>query len=98
MKYYLFVYQAQQSRQKYLASHMIRVDEPEEQDEEAIDPSSAAADPSAAVDPSGAGQATLVNQLDDELIYTTRPPPPPKTKDILQPLDVTPFLRYSKAP
>lgn len=41
-----------------------------------------------------ATQAASANQLDEELIYTNQPPPPPKPKEILQPLDVTPFLKW----
>lgn len=30
--------------------------------------------------------------IDDEPIYTLHPPPGPKPKEMLQPLDITPFL------
>ena len=32
--------------------------------------------------------------FEEEAIYTLDPPPGPRPKEILQPLDVTPFLRY----
>lgn len=67
----LWLWQAQQSRQKYLASHMIKVVDDEE---EALKPPPTPAD------------------IDDEPIYTLHPPPGPKPKEMLQPLDITPFL------
>lgn len=61
------------SRQKYLASHMIKID-----DDEGVEP----------IEP-------LANSMSaefEEEVYTLQPPPAPKAKEMLQPLDVTPFL------
>ena len=35
----------------------------------------------------------LSADFEEETVYSLQPPPGPKPKEVLQPLDVTPFLR-----
>ena len=37
--------------------------------------------------------ASMSADFEEELVYTLQPPPGPKPKEILQPLDMTPFTR-----
>lgn len=60
------------SRQKYLSSHMIKLDDDERELNEPL--------------------ANSMSAEFEEEVYTLQPPPGPKPKEILQPLDVTPFL------
>lgn len=38
--------------------------------------------------------ASMSADFEEELVYTLQPPPGPKPKEVLQPLDMTPFMRF----
>ncbi|OWF38911.1 Androglobin [Mizuhopecten yessoensis] len=79
---------ALQSRLKYLNTHLIKLhpDKEEEEVKEGEDkPESEAEIPPP--------QTPLSMHEDKEEILTLEPPPPPTPKEILPPLDITPFLR-----
>ena len=93
--------QALQSRLKYLNTHTIKL-QPEEEDKEKEGEAAGEAAPAEAelappqtplsvVDPGAAA-------LDTEVVLTLEPPPAPTPREMLQPLDITPFVRYISCP
>ncbi|XP_046325515.2 androglobin-like isoform X6 [Haliotis rufescens] len=83
---------AMQSRLKYLSTHMIRVqpDGGEEAKEER--PSTGEGQPAEEAPPTS--RETPISFLDQpEGELSLEPPPPPTPKEILQPLDLTPFIK-----
>lgn len=86
---YLRVYsilQAMQSRLKYLSTHTIKLKDDEEEGEKT---EGEGADQPGYVPPQTPG--SLLG--DDDGNLTLEPPPPPTPKEMLQPVDYTPFLK-----
>lgn len=88
----LLFYQALQSRLKYLSTHTIKLQSADESsNEKHMESESGTGDQSdhEAVPP----QTPLSSQLETEAILTLEPPPVASPREILQPLDITPFVR-----
>ena len=79
---------AMQSRLKYLSTHLIKL-HPDKEEEE-VKEGEEKPDSEAEIPPP---QTPLSMHEDKEEILTLEPPPPPTPKEILPPLDITPFLR-----
>ncbi|XP_013419771.1 androglobin-like [Lingula anatina] len=95
---------ALQSRLQYLSTHMIKLQPEGEEGAEKGDSATAAAAPpqegaeqilAAAAAEMGPPQTPTSEPPDTEEILTLEPPPPPTPKEMLQPLDLTPYLRKS---
>ncbi|ESO89380.1 hypothetical protein LOTGIDRAFT_229226 [Lottia gigantea] len=82
---------ALQSRLKYLNSHMIKVEHGHGDGDVAADEVTEGGAPT----PKEAERLTPVPYLDqaDDTILTLEPPPPPQPTEILQPIDLTPFIK-----
>ena len=78
-----------QSRLKYLSTHTIKLhpDKEEEEGEEGV-AQGEAADILPPPTP-----ASLLEQMEAESNLTLEPPTPPTPKEMLEPLDVTPFIK-----
>ena len=90
-------FQALQSRLKYLSTHTIKLQMEEEEKEkdgqassEAEQPEAAPQTPLSVVD--RAGPPTLAT-VDAETSLLLEPPPAPTPREMLQPLDITPFVK-----
>ncbi|XP_033740802.1 androglobin-like isoform X8 [Pecten maximus] len=79
---------ALQSRLKYLNTHLIKLHP--DKDEEEVKEGEDKPESEAEIPPP---QTPLSMHEDKEEILTLEPPPPPTPKEILPPLDITPFLR-----
>ncbi|XP_053396619.1 androglobin-like isoform X26 [Mercenaria mercenaria] len=79
---------AMQSRLKYLSTHTIKLKDDEEETEKV---EGEGADQPGYVPPQTPG--SLLG--DDDGNLTLEPPPPPTPKEMLQPVDITPFLRHT---
>lgn len=78
-----------QSRLKYLSTHMIKLGDDEEGKEEGEKTETEGGDTTLDVPPQTPG--SLLG--DDDGTLTLEPPTQPTPKEMLQPIDITPFLR-----
>ena len=81
---------AMQSRLKYLSTHTIKLTDDEEK-EEGEKTEGEQTEVTLDLPPQTPGGSYL-DQLDEGTL-TLEPPPPPTPKEMLQPLDVTPFIK-----
>ena len=81
---------ALQSRLQYLNTNMIKLSS-----DEAEPPKPAEGEEGVPPRDDGAStpQPSALDPFDSETNLTTEPPPPPPAKEMLQPLDLTPFIR-----
>ncbi|XP_060593126.1 androglobin-like isoform X19 [Ruditapes philippinarum] len=79
---------AMQSRLKYLSTHTIKLNDDEEEGEKV---EGEGGDQPGYVPPQTPGSFLG----DDDGNLTLEPPPPPTPKEMLQPVDITPFLRHT---
>ena len=79
-----------QSRLKYLSTHTIKLVDDEEVKEDGEKPEGELPETTIELPPQTPG--SLLGDEDGNL--TLEPPPPPTPKEMLQPIDVSPFLRF----
>ena len=80
-----------QSRLKYLSTHTIKLKDDEEGKEEGERVEGEQGEVALDLPPTTPG--SYLDQLDEGTL-TLEPPPPPTPKEMLQPLDLTPFIKW----